>query len=72
MLISHGPCLLDGPVTETRDWWKSPKRKPRGEKSGLRADLVARVKAEIAAGTYDTPDRFDAALATMARHLEIA
>jgi len=28
----------------------------------VRADLVARVKAEIAAGTYETPDRLDVAL----------
>lgn len=27
-----------------------------------RMDVVARVRAEIAAGTYDTDDRFDAAL----------
>ncbi len=28
----------------------------------IRFDLVARVKGEIAAGTYETPDKFDAAL----------
>lgn len=28
----------------------------------VRADLVQRVKAEIAAGTYETPDRLDVAL----------
>jgi len=28
----------------------------------VRADLVAQVKAEIAAGTYDTPERIDAAV----------
>jgi len=28
----------------------------------VRADLVARVKAEIAAGTYETQDRLDVAL----------
>jgi negative regulator of flagellin synthesis FlgM len=28
----------------------------------IRFDLVARVKAEIAAGTYETPDKLDAAL----------
>lgn len=30
--------------------------------SGIRADLVARVKSEIAAGTYETPEKLDAAL----------
>lgn len=29
---------------------------------GIRADLVARVRNEIAAGTYETPDKLDAAL----------
>jgi negative regulator of flagellin synthesis FlgM len=28
----------------------------------IRADLVARVKAEIAAGTYETPERLEAAI----------
>ena len=28
----------------------------------IRADLVARVRSEIAAGTYETPDKLDAAL----------
>lgn len=30
--------------------------------SGIRADLVARVRSEIAAGTYETPEKLDAAL----------
>ncbi|MEM8946943.1 MAG: flagellar biosynthesis anti-sigma factor FlgM [Planctomycetota bacterium] len=29
---------------------------------GVRADLVARVRSEIAAGTYETPEKLDAAL----------
>jgi hypothetical protein len=28
----------------------------------IRADLVERVRREIAAGTYDTPEKWDAAL----------
>jgi hypothetical protein len=28
----------------------------------VRRDLVARVRGEIAAGTYDTPEKFEAAL----------
>lgn len=28
----------------------------------IREDLVRRVRAEIAAGTYDTPERFECAL----------
>ena len=33
--------------------------------SKIRFDLVNRVKAEIAAGTYDTPDKMDVALDRM-------
>jgi negative regulator of flagellin synthesis FlgM len=32
------------------------------EGTDIRSDLVARVKSEIAAGTYDTADKLDAAL----------
>jgi hypothetical protein len=32
------------------------------EEGGFRADLVARVRKEIAAGTYETPEKLQAAL----------
>ena len=32
------------------------------EQGGIRGDLVARVRGEIAAGTYETPEKIDAAL----------
>ena len=32
------------------------------ESGDIRADLVARVRSEIAAGTYETPEKLDAAL----------
>lgn len=35
----------------------------------IRFDLVNRVKAEIAAGTYDTPDKMDAAIERMANRI---
>lgn len=38
---------------------------PRKKSDPIRQELVARVKAQIAAGTYDTPERFDAAFARM-------
>ena len=34
--------------------------------SGIRADLVARVRREILAGVYDTPEKFEAALSRLA------
>ncbi|MDX2130838.1 MAG: flagellar biosynthesis anti-sigma factor FlgM [Planctomycetota bacterium] len=36
----------------------------------VRQDLVDRVKAEIAAGTYDTPDKFEAALTELLGDVE--
>ncbi len=36
-----------------------------GELPDVRHELIARVKAEIESGTYDTPERFDAAVSEM-------
>jgi hypothetical protein len=38
----------------------------------IRTDLVARVRAEIAAGTYDTPEKWDEALDRLLDRLEQA
>ena len=35
------------------------------ESGDIRADLVARVRNEIANGTYETPDKLDAAISRM-------
>jgi negative regulator of flagellin synthesis FlgM len=35
------------------------------EAGGIRQDLVSRIRAEIAAGTYETPEKLDAALERM-------
>jgi negative regulator of flagellin synthesis FlgM len=34
----------------------------QAEKSGIRQDLVDRIRGEIAAGTYETPGKLDVAL----------
>ena len=39
------------------------------ESARIRFDLVNRVRAEIAAGTYDTPERMDIALERMANRV---
>jgi anti-sigma28 factor (negative regulator of flagellin synthesis) len=39
------------------------------ESSKIRYDLVNRIKAEIAAGTYDTPDKMDIAIDRMANRI---
>lgn len=69
---THGPCTLKGPFTRRREWWRAPKRKPApkakiGVVPGIRFDLVQRVRREIEAGTYDTPEKFAMALDAMIR-----
>jgi anti-sigma28 factor (negative regulator of flagellin synthesis) len=39
-------------------------------RSGIRADLVARVRAEIEAGTYVTDEKIDAAINAIASELD--
>lgn len=36
---------------------------------GIRVELVARVRREIAAGTYDTPEKWELALERLEEHL---
>ena len=52
-------------------------RLPQGETEGLssdasiRWDLVNRVREEIAAGSYDTPEKWDHALRNLLNHLDV-
>ena len=43
--------------------------KSNTESTKIRFDLVNRIKAEIAAGTYDTPDKMDVAIERMASRI---
>ncbi len=75
-MYRHASTCLKGPVSRSRAWWQeSPGEDIHmdgsaavGESfrdqraSGMRLDLIARVRREIAAGTYDTPDKMEAAL----------
>jgi hypothetical protein len=68
-MIRHGPTCLDGPVTKRRNWWMaSPSEgavltsEDNVTDNDIRPDLVRRVRAEIAAGTYDTPEKWEIAL----------
>ena len=58
------PVGLRGPVTFARAWWQIPavRSKTVVLEETIRADLVARVRQEIADGRYDTPEKWDAAL----------
>lgn len=60
----HGPALLDGPISKRKRNWKGRKE------TAIRHDLVARVRRQIAAGTYDTPEKLDAALSILLDRLD--
>jgi anti-sigma28 factor (negative regulator of flagellin synthesis) len=49
----------------------SNKTKAESSTAGVRFDLVNRVKSEIAAGTYDTPDKMDIAIDRMVDRLNL-
>jgi anti-sigma28 factor (negative regulator of flagellin synthesis) len=74
----HGPHALQGPHTLRPSASSSPAQGARGadqvdisaaaeaaslaRETGFRADLVARIQSEIAAGTYETAAKLDAAV----------
>ncbi len=70
----HTPVAPRGPATRARAWWNALAEEPHtGDESGppgatavmdeeIRADLVARVRQEIAEGRYDTPEKWNAAV----------
>ena len=69
---NHGPTCLEGPVSRQRTWWKAldpvaleptPATGVAEEpEDGMRLELVERVRREIAAGIYDTPEKWEIAL----------
>ena len=54
----------DAPTPET----PAPKRKPKSA-TPIRKELVERVRQQIAAGTYDTQEKWEAALERMLERL---
>lgn len=74
----HRPRDLSGPIRGTYTWWRGlasqteaapddvSKNAGNGnspsDEPGIRKDLVARVRKEIEAGTYDTEEKWEAAL----------
>jgi hypothetical protein len=81
----HGPDEFPGPVRGTSAWWKGtatelpadepqkpPKkrRKTRKDDQLIRTELVERIRKEIAAGTYDTEEKWEAALDCMLGRLD--
>ena len=72
-MYRHAPTCLAGPVTIARPGWGEAFAEPMPNEvdtSEIRADLVARVRREIAAGTYDTPEKLALALDRLFHSLE--
>ena len=70
---THGPGCLQGPVSRGRTWWKAAAlgdEHPRPGRAGIRRHLVERVRREIAAGTYDTPEKLEAALQRLLERMD--
>jgi hypothetical protein len=59
---THLSSALKGPVTQDRAWWPRTKPRERRSASAVRTELVQRIRREIAAGTYETPEKWEAAL----------
>lgn len=63
---THLPSRLSGPITHRREWWMLPADHtdtvPNPTDPGIRTALVRRIRREIAAGTYDTPEKMEQAL----------
>jgi hypothetical protein len=66
-MYRHGATCLTGPVSAARDWWFAT---PAETEGCIRHELVARVRREIAAGTYETADKLETALARLFLRLE--
>jgi len=75
---AHNPTCLEGPITKARAWWltaakAAARQQPhpaRPEAPLFRAGLVEEVRREIAAGTYETPEKWEAALDRLLDRLE--
>jgi len=63
-MFRHGPSCLDGPVSRAIRGWsgKDISANSSLEPSEIRADLVERIRREIAEGRYETAEKWEAAL----------
>jgi len=79
---THKSSCLSGPKARTRAWWQRPSHSPLPEfisplpevapedECEFRADLVARIRRQIADGTYGTEEQWEIALDGLQRHLD--
>ncbi len=83
-MYRHGATGLAGPVSKARVWWICPAAAAETTndltiatsptvaavpEEDIRHDLVARVRREIAEGTYETPDKWETAIARLVNRL---
>jgi hypothetical protein len=66
-MYRHMPTCLENPVSRNRlhGLFNNPVSAEE-----IRRDLVERIRREIAEGTYDTPEKWEAALDRLAERLE--
>ena len=67
-MVHHGPACLQGPRSLERSVWLHEAE--HQDDTAFRADLVARVRREIAEGIYDTPEKFAIAMERLLDRLE--
>ena len=81
----HGPNCLEGPIRGSHAWWRglAPPSEPaqdpapatrndssKMEETAIRQELVERIRSQIQAGIYDTPEKWQAALDCLLGSLE--
>jgi hypothetical protein len=72
--MQHSPDCLRGPVRRTLGLWGATPEPspsvPRPPDPDIRWELVERIRREIAAGTYETPEKLEKALRRLREALE--
>jgi hypothetical protein len=65
-MYAHGPACLEGPLSRDRSWWLA------APDEDVRTELIERVRREIAAGVYETEEKWLIALDRLLDRLEQA
>lgn len=71
-MVIYAATGLRGPITQHEERWHSENRPVviAAPEPPIRTELVARIKEHIAAGIYDTPEKFETAFLEMLRRLD--
>lgn len=74
-MITRTTSSIEKNTSSVQQWTGRPTvpfYRPRTRSTPIRKELVEKLRAEIATGNYDTPERLEAALARMFERLNIA